>query len=114
MRSRAVVIGASFAGMLAAAAAAAQAGYQVMVLERDALPEGTERRAGVPQGEQAHILLHRGLTAIQSLLPGIEEDLIAYGKPFTPGWSRGWASGAGYRSSHGPTRSSRSAARCWR
>jgi len=77
-----VVIGASFAGMLAAAGAA-QAGYQVTLLERDALADGPTSRSGVPQGEQAHILLHRGLTAIESLLPGIEENLIAHGgKPF--------------------------------
>jgi len=74
----AVVIGASFAGLLAAAAAV-RAGYQVTVLERDHLPAGPEPRSGVPQSEQAHILLHRGLLAIESLLPGIEADLLAHG-----------------------------------
>lgn len=74
----AVVIGASFAGLLAAAAAV-RAGYQVTVLERDLLPTGPGPRDGVPQSEQAHILLHRGLLAIESLLPGIEADLLAHG-----------------------------------
>ena len=74
----AVVIGASFAGLLAAAAAV-RAGYRVTVLERDLLPAGPEPRNGVPQSEQAHILLHRGLLAIESLLPGIEADLLAHG-----------------------------------
>jgi 2-polyprenyl-6-methoxyphenol hydroxylase-like FAD-dependent oxidoreductase len=78
----AVVIGASFAGLLAAAGAA-KAGYQVTVLERDALPADAEPRPGVPQSEQAHILLHRGLVAIESLLPGLEQELIDHGgKPF--------------------------------
>ncbi len=74
----AVVIGASFAGLLAAAAAA-QAGYQVTVLERDQLPPEATPRPGVPQSEQAHVLLHRGLVAIESLLPGVEHELIAHG-----------------------------------
>ncbi len=81
----AVVIGASFAGLLAAAAAA-RAGYQVTILERDLLPTTAEPRPGVPQGTQAHILLHRGLLAIESLLPGIEHDLLdAGGVPFNTG-----------------------------
>ncbi len=81
----AVVIGASFAGLLAAAAAA-RGGYQVTLLERDRLPTVAEPRPGVPQGTQAHILLHRGLLAIESLLPGIERDLLdAGGVPFNTG-----------------------------
>lgn len=80
-----VVIGASFAGMLAAAAAARD-GYQVTILERDRIPTTAELRPGVPQGNQAHILLHRGLLAIESLLPGIERDLMdAGGVPFNTG-----------------------------
>lgn len=81
----AVVIGASFAGLLAAAAAARD-GYRVTILERDLLPTTAEPRPGVPQGTQAHILLHRGLLAIESLLPGIERDLLdAGGVPFNTG-----------------------------
>lgn len=78
----AVVIGASFAGLLAASAAA-QAGYQVTILERDQLPGTAAARPGVPQSEQAHVLLHRGMLAMESLLPGLRTELLDHGgKPF--------------------------------
>ncbi|MCW2812292.1 MAG: hypothetical protein JWP61_2750 [Friedmanniella sp.] len=75
---RAVVIGASFAGLLAAAATA-RAGYAVTVVERDALPSDPGPRDGVPQSRQPHVLLHRGLESIETLLPGIRDDLLARG-----------------------------------
>lgn len=74
----AVVVGASAAGMLAAAALA-RAGHAVTVLERDPLPAVPRPRRGVPQGSQPHILLHRGLVAIEHLLPGFRTDLLARG-----------------------------------
>lgn len=74
----AAVIGASFAGLLAATAAA-QAGHQVTILERDRLPAGPTPRTGVPQSDQAHVLLRRGLLALESLLPGIEAELLDQG-----------------------------------
>lgn len=81
----AAVIGASFAGLLAAAAAA-RAGFRVTVVERDRFPERPVPRSGVPQGTQAHILLHRGLLAVESLLPGIGQELLdAGGVPFHTG-----------------------------
>ena len=43
-----VVIGASFAGLFAAAAAA-KAGRRVILVERDRLVDGAEPRPGVPQ-----------------------------------------------------------------
>ena len=75
---RVVVIGANLAGLFAAAAAAAN-GADTVVLERDRLPEIPEPRKGVPQGRQAHVLLHRGLLSAEQLLPGLREDLIAHG-----------------------------------
>jgi flavin-dependent dehydrogenase len=73
-----VVIGASLAGLLAAAGAA-EAGRTVLVLERDELPDTPVPRPGVPQGRQPHILLHRGLLAMEQMLPGIRADLVAAG-----------------------------------
>ncbi len=85
MAGTAVVIGASFAGLLAGAAAA-RAGYHVIVLERDELPSVPGPRAGVPQSPQPHVLLHRGLLAIDTLLPGVETELLAHGGvPFNTG-----------------------------
>jgi len=73
-----VIIGASLAGLFAAAAAAA-AGAQVMIIERDVLPNGPVPRKGVPQGRQPHVLLHRGLLAAEELLPDIRQDLLSHG-----------------------------------
>lgn len=80
-----VVIGASFAGLFAAAAAQ-RAGRSVLVVERDELTDDTAERPGVPQGGQPHVLLHRGLVAIEGLLPGLRAELIAAGGvPFDTG-----------------------------
>jgi 2-polyprenyl-6-methoxyphenol hydroxylase-like FAD-dependent oxidoreductase len=70
-----VVVGASLAGLFAAAAAAA-AGSRVTVLDRDILPDDARARDGVPQGRQGHVLLHRGLLSAEDLLPGLTQDLI--------------------------------------
>jgi 2-polyprenyl-6-methoxyphenol hydroxylase-like FAD-dependent oxidoreductase len=75
---RVAVIGASFAGMFAAAAAAA-AGGEVTMLERDVLPDTPEPRRGVPQSRQPHVLLHRGVLAMQHLLPELVDDLATAG-----------------------------------
>ena len=74
----AVVIGASMAG-LCMAAALARHGFTVTVLERDELGREPSHRRGVPQDTQAHVLLYRGLTVIEDLLPGFREDLLAAG-----------------------------------
>lgn len=73
-----VVIGAGMAGLLAAAALARD-GRAVTVLDRDDLPDDPVPRHGVPQGRQPHLLLHRGLRTIDTLLPGFEDDLSAAG-----------------------------------
>lgn len=73
-----VVVGASLAGLFAAAASCGE-GRRVTVIERDALPPAAEPRPGVPQGHQPHVLLYRGLVALEELLPGIEAELIAAG-----------------------------------
>jgi 2-polyprenyl-6-methoxyphenol hydroxylase-like FAD-dependent oxidoreductase len=54
--------------------------YQrVTIVDRDRLLERPEFRSGVPQGPHAHLLLGRGLTAIESMLPGIRGELVAAG-----------------------------------
>lgn len=72
------VVGASFAGLFAAAGAAA-AGLRVVLHERDDLAEDGVPRRGVPQGEQGHVLLHRGLLTAEALLPGLADDLRSAG-----------------------------------
>ena len=77
-RSRVVVIGASLAGLFAAAAAAEQVD-PILVVERDRVPATPTPRRGVAQGSHQHVLLHRGLIAAEQLLPGLREDLVRAG-----------------------------------
>ena len=80
-----VIIGASLAGLFAAAAAAT-AGARILIIERDVLPNQPMPRKGVPQGRQPHVLLHRGLLAAEELVPGIRGDLLSHGAvPFDTG-----------------------------
>jgi 2-polyprenyl-6-methoxyphenol hydroxylase-like FAD-dependent oxidoreductase len=80
-REHAVVIGASMGGLVAAAALA-QHYQRVTVLERDTLPDGPRNRRGVPQGRHAHGLQPGGVQALDTLLPGIFDELVADGAPF--------------------------------
>ena len=75
---RVVIVGASFAGLFAAAAIA-KAGAEVTLLERDRLTDRAESRPGVPQGVQPHILLQRGLLTAEDLLPGFEQGVLDAG-----------------------------------
>lgn len=77
-RREVVIIGASLAGLFAAAATAA-AGARTTVIERDVLPDSPGPRKGVPQDRQPHVMLHRGLLAAEELVPGIREDLLCHG-----------------------------------
>ena len=79
----AVVLGASVAG-LAAAAALAHRFDTVTIVERDPIPPVGEGRRSVPQGRHAHLLLPAGLVALGELLPGIESDLVEHGAHVIP------------------------------
>ena len=76
--SRAVVLGGSVAGLLAAGAVAAYFD-EVVVLERDTLPADAEHRRGVPQSKHPHFLLNSGRRAMDTIFPGYEKALIAAG-----------------------------------
>ena len=75
---RAVVIGASMAGLLAARALSDFYGT-VTVLERDAFPVSDIPRKGVPQGRHAHGLLARGRSVIERFFPGWTDEVVAAG-----------------------------------
>jgi 2-polyprenyl-6-methoxyphenol hydroxylase-like FAD-dependent oxidoreductase len=77
---RAVVLGASMAGLLAARVLADAYG-QVTVLERDELPQVCSHRRGVPHGRHIHGLLARGQQVLEELLPGLTAELVAQGVP---------------------------------
>ncbi|WP_037732114.1 NAD(P)/FAD-dependent oxidoreductase [Streptomyces megasporus] len=74
----AVVLGGGLAGTLAAAALARHL-EKVTIVERDVLPDGPEPRRGVPQARHSHLLWSGGARAIETLLPGTTDALLAAG-----------------------------------
>lgn len=91
---RAVVIGASIAGLLAARVLSEFYG-EVLVLDRDRLPGTEENRRAVPQGQHLHALLSRGATEIEALFPGILDELVSRGAPVLTDYAEfmGWFGG---------------------
>ncbi|GAA0655567.1 hypothetical protein GCM10009535_38040 [Streptomyces thermocarboxydovorans] len=99
-RPRALVIGGSIAGMLAAAAVREYADH-VEIVEAHELPDGPQPRAGVPQARHIHFLQTGGAEAVEALLPGTIDRLLAAGAHRIPvttgmlvhspeGWYRRW------------------------
>jgi 2-polyprenyl-6-methoxyphenol hydroxylase-like FAD-dependent oxidoreductase len=76
-RPTAVIIGASAAGLFAAAALTEIA--DVTIVERDLLPAGAQPRRGVPQARHAHLVWSGGVKAFNDLLPGVTDDILAKG-----------------------------------
>ncbi len=76
--AHAVVIGASVAGLLAAAVLR-EAYPRVTVYDRDTLPGQPGHRRGVPQSRQLHALHARGAQALSELLPGFRDEMVAAG-----------------------------------
>jgi 2-polyprenyl-6-methoxyphenol hydroxylase-like FAD-dependent oxidoreductase len=64
---------------LATAQALSRHFERVTVVERDALPDNPENRAGVPQGQHLHALLSGGAEALETLLPGFAAGLLEAG-----------------------------------
>lgn len=80
MHQRAVVVGGSVAGLMAAFGAA-EAFERVTIVERDELPDGAQPRKGVPQGRQPHACLPIGLAMISEFIPDLKEQLVQAGCP---------------------------------
>ncbi|MDY6804149.1 MAG: FAD-binding protein [Cyanobacteriota bacterium] len=78
--SRALVIGGSMAGLLAARVLTEHFD-RVSIVESDLLPEDPETRPGVPQGNHVHVLLTQGKQIFEGLFPGLEAELAAAGAP---------------------------------
>ncbi|MEU3462911.1 hypothetical protein ABZ721_23555 [Streptomyces sp. NPDC006733] len=75
---RAVVIGGSFAGQLAALALA-RSNWLVTVVDRDARGLDNTSPRGVPQAQHPHTLMHGGLLAVEALVPGFRAALSEHG-----------------------------------
>jgi 2-polyprenyl-6-methoxyphenol hydroxylase-like FAD-dependent oxidoreductase len=75
---RAVIIGASMAGLLAARVLAEHSA-EVVLLERDELPDAAVARKGTPHAVHPHGLLARGRLILDTLFPGFSDALVARG-----------------------------------
>src|SRR6201988_4976838 len=83
---RALVVGAGLGG-LSAARALSDYFDEVMILDRDDLPDDAIPRPGVPQGKHPHGLLGGGLKALENLFPGFGNELMRAGaEPLDPGF----------------------------
>lgn len=76
--SKAIVIGGSVGGLLAAHVLARHFD-EVTVLDRDAFPGIGEHRRSTPQSHHVHALLGRGLLTIERTMPGFTAELTARG-----------------------------------
>ncbi len=75
---RAVVLGASMAGLLAARVLSERFG-EVVLVERDRLPAHAAPRKGTPHAVHPHGLLARGRQVLEQLFPGFTDGLVARG-----------------------------------
>jgi 2-polyprenyl-6-methoxyphenol hydroxylase-like FAD-dependent oxidoreductase len=75
---RAVVVGSGAAGLFAARVLSDHFD-EVVLLDRDDVPDSPRARDGVPQGKHFHALLPGGLNIASELFPGFREDLQAAG-----------------------------------
>jgi 2-polyprenyl-6-methoxyphenol hydroxylase-like FAD-dependent oxidoreductase len=75
---QAIVIGGSFAGLLAARVLSHFV-ERVLLIERDVPVDSVAARKGVPQGRHVHGLLAGGLDVLKELFPGIVEELAEAG-----------------------------------
>ncbi len=74
----AIVVGAGMAGLSAATALAGRFA-EVLVLDRDTLPEDSSWRMGAGQGAHLHQLLKAGEQSLEKQLPGITQDFYDAG-----------------------------------
>lgn len=101
-RDRAVVLGGSIAGLLAARVLADDFA-EVLVIDRDPLgPEAAPRR-GTPQARHLHGLLARGHRVLEELFPGLTAELVAGGAPIGDMLGRTRVCFGGHRFRQGPS-----------
>ncbi|MEU8006800.1 FAD-dependent monooxygenase [Catellatospora sp. NPDC049111] len=83
LMSRAVVLGGSIAGLMAARVLSDHAD-EVLIIERDPQDTGDDPRPGVPQGSQVHGLLPAGQIQFERWFPGFIQEAIAAGAVVPP------------------------------
>src|SRR3954469_13766160 len=77
---RAVVLGGSMAGLMAARVLSDHA-EEVVIIERHEPAPAAGPRPVVPQGSQVHALLPAGQTQLERWFPGFTADAVAAGAP---------------------------------
>ncbi|MGF1494493.1 MAG: FAD-dependent oxidoreductase [Microcoleaceae cyanobacterium] len=75
---RALVIGGSMAGLLAARVLTDHFDH-VTLAERDRFPQQPQTRRGIPQADHIHVLLTQGERILANWFPGLIEELVAQG-----------------------------------
>jgi len=78
MQEKAIVIGGSIAGLLAARVLSDYF-KEVILIEKDSYMENGKVRIGTPQANHIHILLVKGREILQDFFPELERDLIKKG-----------------------------------
>ncbi|URK89395.1 hypothetical protein LP421_33805 (plasmid) [Rhizobium sp. RCAM05350] len=96
MTTKAIVIGASVAGLMAARALSDRAD-EVVIFERDDIPDGPDPRGGVPQGRHAHALLGAGDKVMKAWFPGLRAQLVEKGAVELQGENVWWYEGGGFK-----------------
>jgi 2-polyprenyl-6-methoxyphenol hydroxylase-like FAD-dependent oxidoreductase len=76
---RAVVLGGSMAGLLAARVLSDHADEVVVIERDDVAAAGSEARPGVPQGSHVHALLPSGQLQLERWFPGFADEAVAAG-----------------------------------
>ena len=76
--NKAIVIGGGIAGLMAARVLCNHF-VHVIVVERDAYPDGIGPRNGTPQSNQVHVLLLKGKQILTDLFPSLERRLLSNG-----------------------------------
>lgn len=77
---RALIIGGSIAGLLVARVLTDYY-EEVLIVDKDALPEYPQIRLGTPQAFHPHRFTERGKMIFERFFPGYEEELLSYGAP---------------------------------
>ena len=76
--SSAIVVGGSVVGCVVATVLADHFD-NVIILERDYVPDAAKPRPGVPHSRHVHALLARGATELEALFPGFLSDMVTRG-----------------------------------
>ncbi|OXM83451.1 FAD dependent oxidoreductase [Paenibacillus rigui] len=77
---KAIIIGGSVAGLMTAKVLSAFY-REILIVEKDVLPDQPVNRTGTPHGFHPHRFTNRGKMITERLFPGYEQDLLALGAP---------------------------------